>query len=732
MASKHVIALVAVQFCLLGSARAEPALFWFNDPVGPDETVLVTGADLDEVTSANLVRVPDQEAGQLLEQETPVEILQANPQSLKFVIPKEFAAGIYHFTLNYAQGKLTGHINLPSIYWIQGDLGANASPGGRIQLFGRNIVRQTQRARLTIVGEAGQASIGTTLVRGDLWRGLFQLPTELAPGSYKLRLSNGDGGDHEIIDAGAITVRVPLMEPAQAFNVRNFGAIGDARLDATRAVKSAIEAANENGGGVVYFPRGRYLISEGLTLPPGVSIKGEGTNLVNLLWPDLAAPPPALIQGSSRFFIEDVTIYASNHLHVIVGGLQNDVELAADSGNIAIRRVRIRASAFRGDIELETIFQRMRGFRRLFPGGGPDSIRLGGDGLEVTDCDILGSGDSLHLIKATNAVVARNTLINGPNGIYQILGSRKVIFEDNTVTAADLQATGGGISTQSNSVTSSENIFIGNNTFKAIYGAYREAMTTDGPAGYYFGHAESSSPRQLSLTDPPNAYPATADWIGTLVMVVNGRGSGQFARVAAFTNNPQRRSIALDRALQVPLDATSEVTIVQAHENYLVIGNSFEDTGVAAQSFGTAIGNVFATNQSNRTSGFAAIGLSYGHFQPCWHVQILDNHILEGNAYRAGPDSNVLSNEAMIFIRANQSATLPGRPPLVRAVIVRGNRLDQDAHIRIEGFSAASPGVRDVVVEANDIGPSRVGLLVDRGVAYGLARRNTGAHRTVN
>ncbi len=383
-------------------------------------------------------------------------------------------------------------------------------------------------------------------------------------------------------------------------------------------------------------------------------------------------------------------------------------------------------------MEVEAILQRMREFRRQFPGGGPDSIRLAGDGIEVTDCDILGSGDPIHLVKASNAVIARNILISGANGIYQILGSRKVVFEDNLVTTADLQASGGGISTQSNSVTSSENIFIGNNTFKAIYGAYREAMTTDGPAGYYFGHATSVSPRELSFTDPPNKDPATPDWVGTLVMVVNGRGSGQHARIAKFTNSLQQRSITLDRPLQVALDATSEITIVQAHENYLVIGNSFEDTGVAAQSFGTAIGNVFAQNRSNRTSGFAAIGLSYGHFQPCWHAQFLDNHILEGNVYRAGPDSHVLSNEAMIFIRANQNAAVPGRPPLVWAVIVRGNRLDHDAHIRVEGFSAASPGVRDVIIEANDIGPSRVGLLVDRGVASVLTRNNEGAHRTIN
>jgi hypothetical protein len=402
---------------------------------------------------------------------------------------------------------------------------------------------------------------------------------------------------------------------------------------------------------------------------------------------------------------------------------------APDAGDITIRRVRIRASAFRGLMDPEATVQRMNDFHRIFPDVAPDTIRLSGNRIEVSDCDILGSGHSLRLFKATNAVVSGNILNNGRYGSYALLGSHQVIFENNLVTAADLQATGGGINTLSKYVSASENIFVGGNTFKAVYGWDREAMTTDGPGGYYFGHAESTSSNGLSLLDAPDPYPATPDWAGAIVMVVNGRGAGQYARVASLEGTPPKMSMTLDRALQVPLDRTSEITVAQARENYLIINNSFEDTGVAAQSFGTALGHVIAGNRSNRTSGFAAIGLSYEHFQPSWRIQILDNHILEGNVYRAGPDRTVFSNEASIFVRGNQTATGAGRPPLVQAVIVRGNLLDQDAHIEVMGFSAASPGVRDVIVEANTIGASRVGLRVDRGVAAWLGRRNVEERR---
>ena len=53
-----------------------------------------------------------------------------------------------------------------------------------------------------------------------------------------------------------------------------------------------------NGGGTVYFPRGRYCLQKTLEVPRGVLIKGEGQELTQLYWPDRAEPLPALIHGA--------------------------------------------------------------------------------------------------------------------------------------------------------------------------------------------------------------------------------------------------------------------------------------------------------------------------------------------------------------------------------------------------------------------------------------------------
>jgi hypothetical protein len=726
--AKLILLLALVNCICIRNVAAEPAVFWFNDPVDPDQAVLVTGAELDDVTAVTIGRIPDRDAGDGEATTQSIPVLQTNPRSLKFIIPREFERGIYQFTLASPQGRVSGRINLPTVYWAQGSLGADVTPGGWIQVFGRNIIRRKDHARLVLMPDsgAGGSPISAILDNGDIWRGKFSIPHDVRPGPYRLRLSNGDGGESEWIDAGPIEVKAPEAAADRIFDVRAYGANGDGRANSTRGIAATIAAAEKAGGGTVYFPRGRYVILETLVIPPNIAIKGERTDLVNLVWPDFSDPPDALIKGTTRFSIEDVTIYASNHRHVVAGGFLDGDKPALGASDIAIRRVRIRASAFRGPLDLEATFRRMTEINKTFPSSGPDTIRLSGDRLELTDCDVVGSGRSLFLFNASNAVVSRNILINGRYGWYSITGSRRIIFEDNHVSAGDLQGNGGGINTLSNSVSSSENIFVGHNTFKGIYGLDREALTTDGPGGYYFGTAETVAPQRLSIHETADHFPVSPDWVGAAVMVVDGLGAGQSARVASLERTPASSQtwLDLDRPLQTGLDSTSVITVAQARQNFLIIDNQFEDCGVAAQSYGTGLNHVLAGNTSNRTGGFFAIGLFYLHFQPSWQIQLLNNRIIEGNIYRAGPSRTVLSEESAIGVHAYRSENRPGAPPLARAIIVRGNRLEQDAHIEIKGSSSVAPGVRDVVIEGNVIGASRIGLLIDHGVASALERNN--------
>lgn len=74
-------------------------------------------------------------------------------------------------------------------------------------------------------------------------------------------------------------------EELRSFDVRNLGARGDGRTDDTRAVLKAIAAAISAGGGRIYFPAGKYVLSEPIILSTKLPIDfvGDGQSSI-LLW----------------------------------------------------------------------------------------------------------------------------------------------------------------------------------------------------------------------------------------------------------------------------------------------------------------------------------------------------------------------------------------------------------------------------------------------------------------
>jgi parallel beta-helix repeat protein len=59
-------------------------------------------------------------------------------------------------------------------------------------------------------------------------------------------------------------------------NVKSYGAVGDGTTDDTEAIQDTLDAAETAGGGIVYFPKGTYLVSTGLTVGNNITICGAG------------------------------------------------------------------------------------------------------------------------------------------------------------------------------------------------------------------------------------------------------------------------------------------------------------------------------------------------------------------------------------------------------------------------------------------------------------------------
>ena len=63
----------------------------------------------------------------------------------------------------------------------------------------------------------------------------------------------------------------------------DYGAAGDGVADDTAEIQAAIDAVEAAGGGMVYFPRGIYLITAGLVVDrQKVSLRGAGIGVTIL------------------------------------------------------------------------------------------------------------------------------------------------------------------------------------------------------------------------------------------------------------------------------------------------------------------------------------------------------------------------------------------------------------------------------------------------------------------
>ncbi len=68
--------------------------------------------------------------------------------------------------------------------------------------------------------------------------------------------------------------RAAKASPADFFNVMRTGARGDGQADDTPAVLQALKQVSANGGGIVYFPQGKYRITKPLSVPAGTELRG--------------------------------------------------------------------------------------------------------------------------------------------------------------------------------------------------------------------------------------------------------------------------------------------------------------------------------------------------------------------------------------------------------------------------------------------------------------------------
>ncbi len=728
------------------------AVFWASAPVAPGQVAMLCGTfPTPEELSVLAYREHDDGGSQPPGRSYPpragsyafaaAKMLQASDTALKLELPTQGGPGVYDLQVaRRSPGGVkpfaTVRLNAADPWWILGDAGRSpdtsgatapatvyVTRGGWVRITGRCLMLTDRKPRVVFLPPSGPA-VDLTLIETSPWHILARLPQSLKPGaSGTLAVYNGSG---DSLAWGTVPAYRLLVVPrtdlptqlydldkplpqVSTFSVTSFGATGGGTIDDTNALQAALLAASKAPGvAIVTLSRGRFPIREPLKIPPHTLLRGAGEELTSIAIPDTDKPPNAWIEGSHHFAIADLTLYASNHVHGIAGDMSGD---PAKSGHVSLRHVRVRADMFRGHMDPAQVDARFRAGQQVSTGGG-DTVRFSGPDVQVTDCDLYGSGRSIYFYHVLGGLVANTHLYNGRWGWYNFNVCQDVVLDHDIFTGADLMSTGGGFAAFGPE-RRSENMYVAHGRWEAMNGWDREAFTSDAGGGAYNGAIASASfaDGRLTIDLAADADVYGGRWEGALFAIYKGRARGFVGRILSLEKRravvePLLDAHTANASLDWPslFDATSRATITQMQRHYTFVGNDFSDAGIGIQYFGTAIEHITADNSCSRAGGFHGWALDYDGLQPVVDCQWFGNKVLEGNS----PGTSHV-------------AIMAQTPAVAFNSVFRGNRLFSNAQLEV--LSNGDPTlVENVLLEGNTVEHSDVGLRVVGGL--GIFYRN--------
>ena len=477
--------------------------------------------------------------------------------------------------------------------------------------------RSTPPVTLRLTPVAGGAPIYIT-ARADeatAHSANFSLPPALPIGEYTVFVANGGGEDSDanappgagtfasaaFFDTAArpsvatIPVLPPRAWPAGVFVVDEptdpCSPMPCPTSDASLA--RALAAAAAAGGGTVAFPRGAYFLSQPVVVPPNTVLSGAGVQSTAIWfqeWNISTAPKAPLFSldlNASRSYGGSPCMGAAPagaglaswglaDLSVFITAFHNDVvsvSNASDGFVLARTRFRVNPFAFTWGTGPELASRgRVANFT---PNQLGILVDIHGVNNRITHNDLFGVGYILNSFYSDGSgeknmwplwrrghaysTIADNVVYNGASSHFmqlwrQVLIVRNVFIGSTTTAGGQSLGTGpmGGIA---------QHVLHMDNTVKFTWGGDREVMTYDDAGGSYYGALASVDGATLTLAN--DAWPASdwemGGWAGGQVIVLNGTGATQTARIAVAGVNVTPTLTNRTWTLAAPFAVTPDV-----------------------------------------------------------------------------------------------------------------------------------------------------------------------------
>jgi hypothetical protein len=636
--------------------------------------------------------------------------LKKNEHVVMFQVPKG-TDSVYGFRLNEPEEPpIYGRVNLPEIWWTLSQGTSTDAISGRltdtiiaqnstVQVVGRCLSHDGKPDMVLLINQSNNTITPLKARLESPYDLSVTVPSNLVPGMYNLVVSGGPDDTQTRSATYRLGVgQEPLRHHPDSIYLDKFGVVGDGVSDNSPAFERALSEAAKLNICIIRIPAGLYKLTKPLQIPPGVYLLGSSRDESALYFADSDSPPNVWVSGKHDFGLINLSVFCGNHHTIVSSDMSGDVK---KSGHVRLKNILIRGDCFSGHISAATMASRSAEILKGFATGF-EAVRLSGPDLEIEDSDVLGSGSSFTLFRAEGAVIRRNRFYNGRFGCYYMGASEEVLFTHNEIEGADLSSTGGSYSVPGYAKVS-KNIYTAENTYSRFRGWDSESFTSDGGGGAYFGPAVSSSPTAVDLNG--DAKWGNGNWTGTLLAVTGGRGLGQWRTLKRWSG----RHVEVEEPFDIPLDETSNITIVPLQLRYIFYKNHTSDAGVAIQFYGAGIEHIADKNESVRAGGVRVYTLNYfDGVQPQINIQLMSNQISGFKYQNTQPDLKPGMSQSAIEIESHPPSSILG-------LVVRNNSLGQNCPLYVRSWSRA--GLKNVLIEGNHLTDKKEGLQIDAIVA---------------
>lgn len=300
-------------------ADKTPAFAEFTRTAGPDESIIITGADFTRFSGADEAKDSRFKVfgSNTFYIDASIQRLEKNKAVLTLGkdIPKWSMYLVW-------PGNGAGYgkpfaVNKTDAWWVGP---AKAEKGTSVSVYGRNLAQYNDSTVSNVyLKPSNSTGQWAKVVKVNPYKVEFQIPSNIANGEYEVWTHNGHGGQYGWSGPLKLTINEGQKWTKSVFNVKDFGALGNGQKDDTEAIYRALSEAKKSAGSTVYFPKGTYMISNMLNPSDNTQWKGDGKELTFIKCNSkFTSQADAMVYGSvNTFNLSDITFDTNNNFRAI-------------------------------------------------------------------------------------------------------------------------------------------------------------------------------------------------------------------------------------------------------------------------------------------------------------------------------------------------------------------------------------------------------------------------------